>query len=168
MSTAEMAALDAEENQELAEKDDFSAETPLEEPLSFLPDAPQLPDKGLSYEDIQLMLAEKHKVMMKGEEPVMMIVSIMNVFLLELEELHKQHNDAVAKIMVGQTQNYVEEFRKTTASFNETVANTSVEAIRNIFDSHSAALNASRINNRWCAAIVAASALANIIVLTLT
>ena len=48
---------------------------------------PLLPDgRGLDYEDIRMMLSKQHKTMLGNDEPIMMMVTLCNVFLGELEK----------------------------------------------------------------------------------
>ena len=85
----------------------------------------------------------------------------------ETQKLHERHNDALAKIIAGKTQEYISGVKQTTDAFTQTLADASVEGIRRIFEDHAASLQSHQGNTRWCALIVAISALANIAVLAL-
>lgn len=127
---------------------------------------PPLPDGlGLDYEDVRKMLSIKHETILGKDEPILMMVTLCNVFLGELEKLHKRHNEAVTRIMSDQSRKYIDGVKATTEALSQTLADTSIEAIRKIFDSHAAELNANRLNSRWCAAIIAVSALVNVAIL---
>ena len=139
-----------------------SAEAAGGEPRSDLPDG-----VGLSYEDIGLLLAMKHKAVIEDDEPILMMVTVCNAFLNEVSTLHKRHNDALSKIIAGKTQEYISGVKETTDAFTKTLADASVEGVRQIFKEHAATLQAHQGNTRWCALIVAISALANIAVLAL-
>jgi len=142
------------------EDSDNSGLADTDEPL------PQLPDGiGLDFEDVRMMLSKKHGIMLGREEPIMMMVTLCNVLLGELEKVHKNHNEAVTKIMSDQSAKYIVGVKATTDALSKTLAENSVEAIRNIFQSQAAALNTNKINARWCAAVVGVSALANIVVM---
>ena len=69
--------------------------------------------------------------------------------------------------MADQSAKYITGVKATTDALSKTLAENSVEAIRVIFNTHGAALNANRINARWCAGIIAVSALANVAVMAL-
>jgi hypothetical protein len=130
---------------------------------------PQLPDGiGLDYEEIRMMLSKKHETMLGNDEPIMMMVTLSNVLLGELEKVHKKHNEAVTKIMAEQSAKYIAGVKNTTDALSKTLAENSVDAIRNIFNAHGKALNANKINSRWCAAIIGISALANVVTMALT
>jgi hypothetical protein len=130
---------------------------------------PELPDGiGLSYDDIKLLLTMKHKTSpVEDNEPMLMMVSVCNAFLGEASNLHQRHNEALSKIIAGKTQEYISGVKECTDAFTRTLADASVEGVRLIFEKHAATLEAHRGNTRWCACIVALSALANIIVLGL-
>ena len=129
---------------------------------------PQLPDGiGLDYEELRLMLSKKHGTMLGRDEPIMMMVTLCNVLLGELQKLHDRHNGAVTKIMAEQSAKYIAGVKTTTDTLSQTLADTSVEAIKSIFDSHAHALTSNKINSRWCAAVIGLSALANIAVMAL-
>jgi len=129
---------------------------------------PELPDGvGLSYEDIALLLAMKHKTTVGVDDPILMLVTICNAFLNETKTLHGRHNDALSKIIAGKTQEYISGVKQTTDAFTQTLADASIEGVRQIFKEHAASLQKHQGNTRWCALIVAISALANIAVLAL-
>jgi hypothetical protein len=129
---------------------------------------PQLPDDfGLDYDDIRGMLAQKHGTAVGLDDPLMMVVSLMNVFLGELEKVNKRHNEAVTKIMADQTGQYIAGVKATTDDLGKVLADNSVEAIRRIFNSHDRALNAHTNNAKWCAAIMAITGLVNVAALAL-
>ena len=51
---------------------------------------PDLPDGiGLSYKDIALLMAMKHKCVAEVDEPMLIMVSVCNAFLSETEKLHQ-------------------------------------------------------------------------------
>lgn len=129
---------------------------------------PQLPDdRFLSYEEIRKLLAMKHDSTITRDDPVLMLVTICNAFLGEIQKLHDTHNGAMTTIITAKTKDYITSVKKTTDAFSETLSQASVEAVRKIFDQHSSTLKTSTSNTRWCALIVAVSALANVIVLAL-
>lgn len=129
---------------------------------------PHLPDGlGLDYEDVRMMLAKKHETNISKDDPIMMMVTIINAFLGELEKVTNRHNTAVTKIMADQSAKYIAGVKATTDALSKTLAENSVDAIKSIFDTHSDALKASKINARWCAGIIAVSALANVAIMAL-
>lgn len=137
---------------------------------------PLLPDGiGLDFEDTRLMLSRLHGTYLGKDEPIMMMVNFGNIFLSELEKLHKKHNKAVTRIMVEQSGKYIAavaeksgEFvagvKESSEALGAALKESSVDAIRDIFNSHAKELNSNKLNARWCAAIMAVAALVNIAV----
>jgi len=129
---------------------------------------PELPDGiGISLEDIAVLLAMKHDTSLSRDDPVLMLVTICNSFLGEIQSLHTKHNGALTSILTAKTRDYITSVQNTTDALTKTLSDASVEAIRKIFAEHASALQASKSNARWCAFIVAVSAVANVIALAL-
>ena len=129
---------------------------------------PELPDGiGIDLDDIAVMLALKHDTTLSRDDPVLMLVSICNSFLGATKKLHDQHNEAMTQIITARTKEYIASVQKTTDAFAKTLSDASVDGIRKIFEEHASALQASKWNARWCALIVAVSAMANVWMLAL-
>ncbi len=129
---------------------------------------PELPSGyGISLEDIAVLLAMKHDTSVRKDDPVLMLVTICNSFLGAVQSLYQKHNTALSSILTARTKEYISGVKNTTDALSKTLSDASVEAIRTIFDEHAFALQASKRNARWCALIVAASTVANIITLAL-
>jgi len=120
---------------------------------------------GLELEDVRMLLSEMHNAKITLDEPILLVATLLNAYLTEIEKLHSRHNEAVTKIMASQSEKYITEVKGTTDRLSRVLANASVEAIRLIFDAHGSQLVKNTLNNKWCSAIVAISALANIAVL---
>lgn len=137
---------------------------------------PLLPDGiGLDFEDTRMMLSKLHGIHLGKDEPIMMMVTFGNLFISEVEKLHKKHNEAVTRIMADQSAKYIaavaqksDEFvtgvKDSSDALGAALKESSVDAIRDIFNSHAKELNSNKINARWCAAIMAVAALINIAV----
>jgi len=129
---------------------------------------PQLPDGiGLDYDDIRAMLAKKNGAAVGQDDPLMMIVTICNVFLGEQEKVNKRHYEAMTNMIIDQTAQYLAGVKATTDDLGKVLADNSVEAIRKMFNSHSRALNDNANNAKWCAAIMAITGLVNVACLAL-
>jgi len=124
---------------------------------------PLLPEGiGLDYETVRAMLAAKHDTIVGKDEPIMMMVTLANVHLSELEKINKRHNEALTKIMAEQSGKYLDGIKSTTDELGKVLADNSVEAIRKIFQSHGRALTINTNNAKWCAGIMAVSALVQV------
>jgi molecular chaperone GrpE (heat shock protein) len=120
---------------------------------------------GLSYEDLAVLFAMKNETAVSKKDPVMIMVTVCNAFLEKARQLHDQHNEALTKILTAKTQDYITSVKTTTDAFTTTLSQASVEGIRKIFEEHASELHSAKWNFRWCALIVAVSALANVIIL---
>lgn len=146
-----------------------AAENDKDDSKEIEPAMPELPDGiGLGYEDIQKMLVMKHGGMSVSlDDPILMMVSVCNAFLGELQKLHIKHNKAVTKIMSDQSGKYISGVKETTETLAKTLADNSVLTIKSIFDSHASDLKANNKNAQWCAAIIGASALVNVVIMAM-
>ena len=143
-------------NEELERPEDVEAAMPKLD----IPDG-----VGISYEDLAVLFAMKNDTSVSKKDPVMIMVTVCNAFLEKARQLHDQHNEALTKILTAKTQDYITSVKTTTDAFTSTLSQASVEGIRKIFEEHASELQASKWNFRWCALIVAVSALANVIAL---
>ena len=117
---------------------------------------------GISYEDLAVLFAMKNETAVDKNDPVLVIATVCNAFLTKAHELHERHNEALTKILTARTQDYITGVKNTTDAFTETLSQASVEGVRKIFEEHASALHSSKWNARWCALIVAVSAVANL------
>lgn len=122
---------------------------------------------GKTLEDIRIMLAAKHDTSVSKDDPILMMVSIFNAYLEEMEKLHGRHNQALTAIISAKTAEYISGVKETTDALTRTLSEASVESVRLIFEAHGAALHSHKLNTRWCAAIVALSAVINVAVFIL-
>lgn len=133
------------------------------------PDPPaiaQLPEGiGLSHEDVQALLAAKNETIVSRDDPILMMVTMMNAFLTEEEKLLARHNKALTGILAAKTESYVREVKKTTDSLSESLSQASLAGVRAIFETHGAKLERFRTALFWASAIVTFSALVNLAVM---
>ncbi len=133
---------------------------------------PRLPDGiGLELSDVKKMVAAVNNYILQKDDPLLMLVTVLNAFLAEGEKLHERHNVALTRVMTSQMEKYVLGVKETTDSLGAVLATTSVEAIRDIFSQHDAVIREHDAAIRrgssaafWCAAVIAVSALFNVAV----
>jgi hypothetical protein len=124
---------------------------------------PELPDGiGMDPETVRLMLVAKFNTMVGKNDPLLMMVTILNVFLAELEKINNNHNGAVTKIMSDQSAQYITGVKQTTDALGKVLAENTIDAIQGTFNSHTQSLNINTNNAMWCAGIMAISALVNV------
>ena len=127
------------------------------------PAMPELPDGiGLSLDDIRVLLAKKNSITVSPDDPVLMMVTILNAFLTEEEKLLERHRKALTSILSDKTDIYIKTVEKTTSSLQDSISSASVEEIKKIFVTNNSVLQKFKINMNWLAAIVCISALINV------
>jgi mannose/fructose/N-acetylgalactosamine-specific phosphotransferase system component IIB len=119
---------------------------------------------GLNFKNIRQIIYREHNTDISEDDPILLVVTICNTFLNEIEKSQKAQQLAISKIMADQTSQYIEDVKKTTESLGEVLKNASVEAIKDIFNHHVDALKEHKVNMKWCSLIIGISALINVIV----
>ena len=133
-----------------------------------IPNMPQLPDGiGLTLDEIRSLLATKNSITVSPDDPILMMVTLLNAFLTEEEKLLDRHRKALTSILTDKTDNYVQAVEQTTANLSESISTSSVHEIKKIFQENGATMNRFRSNMVWLAAIVGISALVNVAVFVL-
>jgi len=123
-----------------------------------------LPDGiGLDFEEVRALLAHKHETIVGTDDPVLMLVTLHNAFLGEYEKLLARHNAAITTMLAEKTDGYVAGVLAATESLAKDLSAASIESVRKMHQEHNAAMHAFRLNLMWLAAIVAISALVNVV-----
>ena len=122
---------------------------------------------GMSVEDVRALLAKKHDVSVPQDDPILMQVTILQVFLEAQERLQKKHEIALAAFMGQQTTAYVKDMEKSLTSLTETLSGLTMEGIRKAVADFVANLATHRSAMYLCTAIIALSALLNVAVFIL-
>lgn len=133
-----------------------------------IPGMPQLPDGiGLTLDEVRSLLATKNSITVSPDDPILMMVTLLNAFLTEEEKLLNRHRKALTSILTDKTDIYIKAVEQTTASLSESISTSSVHEIKKIFQENGATMNRFRSNMVWLAAIVGISALVNVAVFVL-
>jgi hypothetical protein len=65
-----------------------------------------MPDgRGLKYEGVQALFHAKHKTSVGTNDPILMLVTILSVYLGKLENSHDRHDAAMAKSIAARPLN---------------------------------------------------------------
>lgn len=99
--------------------------TSASEPEQLLPDG-----FGLSVDQVCALLAQINKTVVPKDDPLLMVVTILNAFLNEQDKLQKKHEKALAAFMSEQTAVYVKGVEESVASLSKTLSGATVEGIR--------------------------------------
>ena len=152
---------DAEYN-EAEYKEEVKALAAKLEEESLLPDG-----AGMSLEQVRALLAHTHEAVVHKGDSILMVVTILNAHLAELEKLQGKHKEGLSRLMADKTDAYVSGVQKGIAQLTGSLSSASVEGIRKVFDDHAARLQAFKNSTAWLAAIVGVSALLNVAVFVL-
>lgn len=148
--------------------DSEKVQIPVEGSVNMLPMEQNAFDAiGLSLEQVRRLLAEKHGTVVDKADPILMVVTILNAHLTEVEKLQARHRTGLGKLMSEKTDTYVSGVQEVVAQLAEKLSSASVEGMRTTFAEHTARLQLFQSSLIWLAAIVATSALLNVVVFVL-
>lgn len=125
------------------------------------------PGVGLSLEQIRSILASAHDAVVPKDDAILMIATMLNAYLTEVEKLHARHKEGLGRLMADKTDAYVSGVRTAVDQLSDSLSSASVEGIRKVFDDHAARLNTFKSNVNLAALIVGLSALLNVAVFIL-
>ena len=122
-----------------------------------------LPDgTGLTIEQVRALLAKAHEAVISKDDPILMVVTMLNAYLTEVDRLQARHEKGLSRLMAEKTDGYVAGVQAAVEQLTESLSSASAEGIRKVFEDHAARLHTFRLNVSWVAAIVAVSALLNV------
>jgi hypothetical protein len=128
-------------------------------PMSELPNG-----IGLTIDGVRYLLATKNSVSVSPDDPILMMVTLLNAFLTEEEKLMDRHRKALTSILADRTDHYVQAVEQTTANLGESLSSSSLSEIKKIYVEHDGTMNRFRSSITWLAAIIGTSALVNVAV----
>ena len=137
------------------------APTPLEKELG------NAPGVGLTLEQIRAVVAKAHNVMLPKDDATLMIATILNAYLTEVEKLQARHEKGLTRLMAEKTDEYVSGVQAAVNQLSTSLSSASVEGIRKVFDDHAARLSTFKNNVYLAAVIVGMAALLNVAVFIL-
>ena len=135
--------------------------TPLEMELGNAPGA------GLTLEQIRSVVSKAHDVMLPKDDATLMIATILNAYLTEVDKLQARHEKGLTRLMAEKTDEYVFGVQAAVNQLSASLSSASVEGIRKVFDDHAATLKTFKSNVYLAAVIVGMSALLNVAVFIL-
>lgn len=131
-------------------------------------DKPLLPDGiGLSISDVQKLLAEKHEIAIPKDDPVLMVVTMLNAYLKEVQTLHERHEKGMSKLLADKTDVYVSGIQDSTNKLTETFTSASTEGVKQVWAENMIALVGFRKSLALGGTIIFLSALVNVTVFIL-
>lgn len=124
----------------------------------------ETPGVGMSLKEVSDLLATTHNTIVPKDDAILMISTMLNAYLGEVQKLHVRHENGLTKLMAEKTDAYVSGVNAAVEQLSTSLSSASVEGIRKVFDDHAATLNAFKAAVYWAAAIVSVSALLNVAV----
>ena len=135
--------------------------TPLEMELG------NAPGVGLTLEQIRSVVSKAHDVMLPKDDATLMIATILNAYLTEVDKLQARHEKGLTRLMAEKTDAYVSGVQAAVNQLSTSLSSASVEGIRKVFDDHATRLSTFKSNVYLAAVIVGMSALLNVAVFIL-
>lgn len=126
-----------------------------------------MPGVGLSLEQIRSVLASTHEVVVPKDDAILMIATMLNAYLTEIEKLQARHEKGLTRLMAEKTDAYVCGVQAAVEQLSGSLSSASVEGIRKVFNDHATRLNTFKGNINLAALIVGLSALLNVVVFIL-
>jgi len=118
---------------------------------------------GMSKEQARELLIKAHETQNIGnDDPLLMLVTLLNAYLAEADRIQDRHNTALTKILAEQTGKYVVEVKKTTDALSTQLTSTTVEKIYATFQGFIIAQKQHRRDTLWLTSIIGISALINV------
>jgi len=127
----------------------------------------ETPGVGMTLKQVSDLLATTHNTVVPKDDAILMIATLLNAYLGELQKLHARHKEGLAQLMTDKTESYVAKVNSAVEQLSTSLSSASVEGIRKVFDDHAATLNAFRYAVYFAAAVVSVSALLNVAVFVL-
>ena len=135
--------------------------TPLEKELG------NTPGVGLTLEQIRVVVSKANEVMLPKDDATLMIATILNAYLTEVDKLQARHEKGLTRLMAEKTDEYVSGVQAAVNQLSASLSSASVEGVRKVFDDHAARLSTFKSNVTLAAVIVGMSALLNVAVFIL-
>jgi len=132
------------------------------------PATPVLPDgKGLNLQAVRDLLHNVHNQSVSPDDPLLMVVTICNAFLGEVEALHQRHEAGLSRLMADKAGSYVSEITKAMDTLSSGLSSASAEGMKAAASGLEKRLADFKSSLSWLAAIVCGSALINVIAFAL-
>lgn len=113
--------------------------------------APQLPDDwGMDLEYVRTLLAAKHNNALPKDDPVLMLVTLMNAGTYEFDRMLTKHEAAVESLFIAESKKYF----KAIDQLSKVLSNESTKAATAVFIKHSLTVNTLKNQLWWMIGVV--------------
>lgn len=125
---------------------------------------PLLPDGiGMNLDQVAALLAEKHKTIVSKDDPLLMVVTVMNAFLAQENALMDRHKQALTMVMADKSEGFMRAAQKAVEQTGEIFASATVESMKQAIQGHHKAMDEHRKTILWLSALITLSALINVL-----
>ena len=129
---------------------------------------PLLPDgKGLDLKTVRDLIHNYHNQSVPQDDPILVVVTICNAFLGEIEALHQRHEEGLSRLMADKSGAYVADIIKAVDKLSAGLSSASAENLKATTGELEKRLAVFRSSLLWLAAVVSVSALVNVIAFAL-
>ena len=96
---------------------------------------------GLSLDEVRALLAKKHETIVAQDDPVLLLVTLLNAYVHEFEKLLDKHNKATVKVMGSATKDTIKALEDEARCFAMDFKDKSIENTLATIRTHQAAMN---------------------------
>jgi heterodisulfide reductase subunit A-like polyferredoxin len=129
--------------------------------------APEAPPLGLDFKQARDLISTTHNAAIPENDPLLMIVTILNAYLGEVQKLHARHEEGLTKLMAEKTGIYVQGVQDSVKQLSDSLSSASLQGIRAVLAEQADTLKAFKQAVFYAAGVVAVSALVNVAVFVL-
>ncbi|MBQ4133446.1 MAG: hypothetical protein IJD04_06930 [Desulfovibrionaceae bacterium] len=122
---------------------------------------------GLELEDVRNLLIQKHGENIGKDDPILMTVTILNAFLVELAKVNERHHQALTRVMSASTEQYITGVKTSVDGLKEKLSSASIDTIKAVLEQEDAKRQEHSQVMKWTSAIITMSALINVAVFIL-
>lgn len=144
----------------------------MQNELNNMPDDDSLKNSfadgfGMSIDDVRALLAKQHETIVPKDDPLLLTVTILNVFLEHLEKLNQKQLKSMNNLLTERTEAYINGVKDTIDGLSQTLQSITVEGIKDTQEKHRLHLQSFKVNMWWVAGIITLSAFLNVTVFIL-
>jgi hypothetical protein len=122
---------------------------------------------GLPLEKVHGLLNQAHNTSVDKSDPILMVATILNAYLGEVQKLHARHEEGLNKLMAEKTGIYVQGVQDSVKQLSDSLSSASLQGIRAVLAEQADTLKAFKQAVFCAASVVAVSALVNVAVFVL-
>lgn len=124
---------------------------------------PRLPDGiGMDVKEVASQMAMLHDTIVQKDDPVLMMVTVLNMFMTRLDRLFDLHRQEMAKVLGHEVFNCLGETKKTAESLGDVLKASSSQAIATSIAQGLGVLQNCFTGAKWCTLVIVICTAANV------